>query len=118
MNARGAGDRTTSERIAAARSFMAAHGRVLDRRRLELLFDGADPEPVLAALGAYRNSDGGYGHGLEPDLRAPESQPAAAWHAFQVFADVAPVTAPEAAELCDYLDAVALLGEGCRSRCR
>jgi hypothetical protein len=63
---------------------------------------------VLAALRAYRNSDGGYGHGLEPDLRAPESQPAAALHAFEVFAEVAPVTAPEAAELCDWLDAIAL----------
>jgi hypothetical protein len=97
-----------SDQLSAARSFMAGHARVLDRRRFELLFDGTDAEPVLAALGAYRNSDGGYGHGLEPDLRAPESQPAAAWHAFEVFADVAPVTAPEAAELCDYLDAVAL----------
>jgi hypothetical protein len=97
-----------SDRIAAARSFMAAHARTLDRRRFELLFDGGDAEPVLAALRAYRNSDGGYGHGLEPDLRAPESQPAAALHAFEVFADVAPLTAPEAAELCDYLDAIAL----------
>jgi hypothetical protein len=94
--------------VSAARSFMAGHARVLDRRRFELLFDGAGAEPVLAALSAYRNPDGGYGDGLEPDLRAPESQPAAAFHAFEVFADVAPVTAPEAAELCDWLDAVAL----------
>src|ERR687891_2345340 len=108
MTTREAGDRTTSDRIAAARSFMAAHGRVLDGRRFELLFDGADAEPVLAALRAYRNSDGGFGHGLEPDLRAPESQPGAAWHAFEVFADIAPATAPEAAELCDWLDSVAL----------
>jgi hypothetical protein len=97
-----------SNRLAAARSFMAGHGRVLDRRRFELLFEGGDAEPVLAALAAYRNPDGGYGHGLEPDLRAPESQPAAALHAFEVFADVAPVTAPETAELCDWLDGVAL----------
>lgn len=94
--------------VTAARSFMATHARVLDRRRFELLFDGGDAEPVLAGLHAYRNPDGGYGHGLEPDLRSPESQPAAALHAFEVFADVAPVTAPEAAELCDWLDAVAL----------
>jgi hypothetical protein len=94
--------------LTAARSFMAGHARVLDRRRFELLFDGADAEPVLAALEAYRNGDGGYGHGLEPDLRAPESQPAAALHAFEVFAEVAPVTAPEAVELCNWLDAVAL----------
>jgi hypothetical protein len=101
-----------SNHLSAARSFMAGHGRVLDRRRFELLFEGGDAEPVLAALAAYRNPDGGYGHGLEPDLRAPESQPAAALHAFEVFADAAPVTAPEAAELCDWLDGVALPGGG------
>ena len=101
-----------SNHVMAARSFMAGHARVLDRRRFELLFDGADAEPVLAALRAYQNRDGGYGHGLEPDLRAPESQPAAALHAFEVFAEVAPVTAPEAVELCDWLDAVALPGGG------
>jgi hypothetical protein len=96
-----------STALIAARRFMAGHARLLDRRRFELLFDGADAEPVLAALRAYRNPDGGYGFGLEPDLRAPESQPAAALHAFEVFAE-APVTAPEAAELCDWLDAIAL----------
>lgn len=94
--------------LIAARSFMASHARVLDRRRFEVLFDGADAEAVLAALRAYRNRDGGYGHGFEPDLRAPESQPAAALHAFEVFSEIAPVTAPEAAELCDWLDAIAL----------
>jgi hypothetical protein len=97
-----------TNRLSAARSFMAGHARVLDRRRFELLFDGADAQPVLDALRGYRNNGGGYGHGLEPDLRARESQPAAALHAFEVFADIAPVTAPEAAELCDWLDAVAL----------
>jgi hypothetical protein len=101
-------DLAMTETLTAARSFMAGHGRLLDRRRFELSFDGGDAEPVLAALRAYRNADGGFGHGLEPDLRAPESQPASAWHAFEVFADVAPATAPEAAGLCDWLDAAAL----------
>jgi hypothetical protein len=97
-----------SERLAAARSFMATHARLLDRRRFELLFEGGDADAVLAALNAYRNPNGGYGHGLEPDLRAPESQPAAALHAFEVFTDLAPVTAAEAAGLCDWLDTVSL----------
>jgi hypothetical protein len=97
-----------SDQLDAARGFLAGHGRLLDRRRFELFFAGGDAEPVLAALRAYRNADGGFGHGLEPDLRAAESQPAAAWHAFEVFADVAPVVAPEAAELCDWLDTIAL----------
>jgi hypothetical protein len=98
--------------IAAARGFMAANARLLDRRRFELLFESAGAGPVLDALRAYRNADGGYGHGLEPDLRARESQPGPAWHAFEVFADVAPATAPEAVELCDWLEGISLPGGG------
>lgn len=94
---------------------MATHARLLDRRRFALLCgddaDG-DPEAVLAALAAYRNRDGGYGTGLEPDLRSPESQPAAAGHAFETFAEVAPVTTPHAAALCDWLDSVSLADGG------
>jgi hypothetical protein len=93
--------------LPAARDFMATHARVLDRRRFELL-DGADPAGVLAALDGYRNPDGGYGWGLEADLRSPESQPGAAHHAFEVFEEIAPATASRAGALCDWLDAVAL----------
>ena len=94
--------------LSAATAFMATHARVLDRRRFELLTGRTDPAPVLAALDGYRNADGGYGWGLEPDLRSPESQPGAALHAFEVFEDVAPATSPRAAELCDWLDSVSL----------
>jgi hypothetical protein len=93
--------------LAPATSFMATHGRQLDRRRLELLLDDGDghgaADGVLAALDAYRNADGGYGWGLEPDLRSAESQPTAAMHAFEVLAEVAPMTTPRAVELCDWL---------------
>jgi hypothetical protein len=98
--------------VAAAGSFMAGHGRLLDRRRFELLFGGGEPEAVLDALRAYRNPDGGFGHGLEPDLRAPESQPPSAFHAFEVLAELAPSTPGEAVELCDWLDRVALPNGG------
>ena len=66
-----------------ALDFLAGHGRQLDRRRAEMLLDGrGDVAGALAAaLDAYRNPDGGYGWGLEPDLRSPESQPGAALHA-------------------------------------
>jgi hypothetical protein len=94
--------------LRAAQSFMASHARVLDRRRLELLLDGGDPAPVLAAVDAYRNPDGGYSWGLEPDLRATESQIGGAYHAFEVFADVGPATSPRALELCEWLASVAL----------
>lgn len=91
--------------ITAARNFVVTHGRLLDRRRLEVLLDRAHPDGVLAALDGYRNPDGGYGWGLEPDLRAPESQPVAAMHALEVLAEVAPVTSPRSVELCDWLQA-------------
>jgi hypothetical protein len=92
--------------LAAAAEFMATHARVLDRRRFELLNGEADPAGVLAALDGYRNPDGGYGWGLEPDLRSPESQTGAAAHAFEVFEAIAPATSPHAVGLCDWLDSV------------
>ncbi|HEX6341195.1 hypothetical protein [Umezawaea sp.] len=94
--------------LSRAAAFLAGHGRVLDRRCLDLLLGRAGADAVLAAVDGYRNPDGGYGWGLEPDLRAPESQPAGALHAFEVFEDVAPVTTPRAVELCDWLDSVTL----------
>ncbi|WP_433225944.1 hypothetical protein [Microtetraspora malaysiensis] len=94
--------------LSAADAFMAAHARVLDRRRFELLLNRTDPAAALAALDGHRNPDGGYGWGLEPDLRSPESQPGAALHAFEVFEDVAPVITPHASALCDWLESVSL----------
>jgi hypothetical protein len=61
----------------AARKFVAATARVLDRRRFERHFDGGEAGPVRDAVAAYANPDGGLGHALEPDGRCPGSQPAA-----------------------------------------
>src|SRR3954466_2494122 len=96
--------------LPAARSFMATHARALDRRRFEQIDPEADGDPaaVLAAVDAYRNPDGGYGWGLEPDLRCPESQPGGALHAFEALADIAPTTTPPARALCDWLAKVSL----------
>ena len=92
----------------AARAFMAGTARLLDRRRFQLLIGEAEPDAALAAVEAYRNPDGGYGWGLEPDLRSTESQPGGALHALEVFEDVAPATSPRALELCDWLESVTL----------
>jgi hypothetical protein len=70
--------------LPAARTFVAAHGRLIDRSRFSLLADGASPEPVLRALAAYANDDGGFGRALEPDVRDPASQPIAVLAAFDV----------------------------------
>ena len=94
--------------LAAAADFLASSARVLDRRRFDLLFGDGDAEAVLAAVDGYRNPDGGYGWGLEPDLRSRTSQPGGALHAFEAFADLVPHVAPRAVQLCDWLDAVTL----------
>ena len=94
--------------LAAAADFLAGSARVLDRRRFDLLFGSGTPDAVLAAVDGYRNPDGGYGWGLEPDLRSATSQPGGALHAFEAFADVLPATTGRAVELCDWLAGVTL----------
>jgi hypothetical protein len=90
--------------------FIGSNARLLDRRRMELAVGAGDPEATLAVLAGYRNPDGGFGWALEPDSRAPASQPVAALHAFEVFEEVAPATSPLAGGLLDWLDAIALEG--------
>lgn len=98
------------KRMQRTLDFMAAHARLLDRRRMDMAVGDGDPDAALAALAAYRNPDGGFGWALEPDLRGPGSQPVAALHAFEVLEEVAPVTSPLAVGLLDWLDAIALPG--------
>ncbi|MFC4950587.1 hypothetical protein [Pseudonocardia sp. GCM10023141] len=95
--------------ITAAAGFMAGHARQLDRRRFALLTGTGEPAAVLAALEGYRNPDGGYGWGLEPDLRSASSQPGGALHALEALAELPP--APQALALCDWL-ATATLPDG------
>jgi hypothetical protein len=59
-----------------------------------VLLHGAPVAPVLEALRVYRNADGGFGHALEPDVRAPESEPAATLHALEVLGAIAALDDP------------------------
>ena len=94
--------------LESATAFMAAHARVLDRRRFDALLGDDDPAGILDAVEAYANPDGGYGWGLEPDLRSPESQPGGALHALEAFADAAPLRSPRSRPLCDWLSEATL----------
>lgn len=89
-------------------AFMTTHARLLDRHRAYLALGEGDVDAALAVLAGYRNRDGGFGWGLEPDLRAPASQPVGALHAFEVLEEIAPATSPLAAQLCDWLASAAL----------
>src|SRR5829696_3584846 len=93
--------------LEAAQSFVLRSGRVLERHRFACAFAGGDPGRVLAALQPYRNPDGGFGHGLEPDLRGPGSQPEPVDQALWILSEAGAFDLPAAAEVvtaaCDYL---------------
>jgi hypothetical protein len=72
----------------AAKTFIYAHARLLERHRLAYLLREAGPEPVVSALRAYRNDDGGFGNAIEPDMRAPVSQPVGAHTALEILRQV------------------------------
>lgn len=56
-----------------ARSYLLAHGRPLERALFATLIDGAERQSALDELATYQNPDGGFAHGLEPDLQTPAS---------------------------------------------
>jgi hypothetical protein len=91
----------------AAAAFVAANARVLDRRRFQRLFEDGPAAPVRDAVAAYRNDDGGFGHALEPDCRAPGSQPAAAEMALRVLDEADAWDEGLVRGACDWLRAVA-----------
>ena len=66
--------RLTAAAFERAKAFVREQGRDLDRALLEFHFgDGAADVRAFDALEAYQNNDGGFGHGLEPDLRTSAS---------------------------------------------
>lgn len=71
-----------------AQDFLWRTARLLERLRFEHLFRDLPAEPVLAALTAYRNPDGGFGNALEPDFRGPVSQPTTSDFALRVLDEI------------------------------
>jgi len=62
--------------------------RSLEQRRFAYDFEGGVTEDVLGELAKYQNTDGGFGHALEPDLRLPESSVLATTVGLQVLREV------------------------------
>jgi hypothetical protein len=91
----------------AAGAFVAANARVLDRRRFQRLFGDGAAQPVRDAVAAYRNDDGGFGQALEPDCRAPGSQPLAVEMAVRIMDEADAWDEALVFAACDWLAAVA-----------
>ncbi|ARP74422.1 hypothetical protein LK07_26115 [Streptomyces pluripotens] len=80
--------------------------RVLEQHLFAYHFLHGSPDPVEAALDAYRNDDGGYGHALEPDLRGPVSQPLHTTHALRVLDEIGRCGGQRVERVCRYLTSV------------
>lgn len=93
--------------VQSAERFIFANARLLDRHRLAVLRHGAAVKPVLDTLRAYLNPDGGFGHALEPDVRGPESEPAATLHALEVLAGIGALDDPMVADAAAWIATVA-----------
>jgi len=95
-----------------ARTFLYSSGRLLERRVFSALFEGTDADDALDVLRAYRNADGGFGHGLEPDKRVPDSQPLDVETAFQVMDALGRVDNDAVVGACGFLGGLGA-GVGC-----
>jgi len=90
-----------------ARELVYRSGRVLEQRLFTRLFEDGDAEGVVVAVLAYRNEDGGFGHGLEPDKLAPDSQPLDVQTALARLQDAGARRPELALGAADWLDTIA-----------
>jgi len=71
-----------------AKAFIQSHARPLEQSLYSFHFEHTSRENVLHALASFQNSDGGFGHGKEPDLPLPASSAISTTRALQTLAEV------------------------------
>ncbi len=96
------------------RLWMYRNARPLELARWRYHFEGGSAEDVLAALGAYQNSDGGFGHAIDCDNWNPDSTPYNAGQAMNIFRELGLYDPghPMVAKLLDYLGNTSHFAEG------
>ncbi|GAA1777788.1 hypothetical protein GCM10009834_40870 [Streptomonospora arabica] len=97
----------TPEALRSAEHFISRNARLIDRHRFAYLFRSGSAAPIRSALESYRNVDGGYGNGLEPDLRGHGSQPAAVVVALRYLDELGAVPRDIADGIGRYLTSIA-----------
>jgi hypothetical protein len=106
----------TADALAAAEMYLLLNARLIDRLRFAYHFRDGSAESVRTSLAAYSNADGGFGHGLEPDLRGAGSQPQPVEVAFHILDETASAAEPFAGPLvraaCDYLSTISAADGG------
>lgn len=97
---------TKTPDLSRATDFIWKSARLLERQRFAQLFLHGKPQAVLEALRPYQNPDGGFGNGLEPDIRGPVSQPVPTWNALRILDESAAFAEPIVTQICDYLQSI------------
>lgn len=78
--------------------------RPLEQKLYAYHFENGTAGDVLTELACFQNADGGFGHGLEPDVRLPDSSIIATTVAFQRLREIgAPADHPVIVNGCRYL---------------
>ncbi|WP_409252764.1 hypothetical protein V1502_02210 [Bacillus sp. SCS-153A] len=67
----------TEQEYSRIRNFIVECARPLDVSLFKYLFENGSQEEAANQLASFQNEDGGFGHGIEPDLRMPHSSPIA-----------------------------------------
>lgn len=75
----------TKKQFNLTKTFILSNARQLDIDLIKYIFENGNVEDVLNSLSKYQNEDGGFGHGLEPDLRTGLSSNIATTIAFHYF---------------------------------
>ncbi|HEX2621284.1 MAG TPA: hypothetical protein VHL11_14095 [Phototrophicaceae bacterium] len=68
-----------------ARDYIYSNGALWERVLFRHLFEDASLAHIHQCLACYKNPDGGWGHGIEPDIATPDSHPRAMEFALQIF---------------------------------
>lgn len=84
-------------------NFVWRNARFLERAIFEYHFYNAPPTHILDILRAYQREDGGFGHALEPDLRASDSHPLFVEFALRTLYDCQLRDTKIARYACDFL---------------
>lgn len=79
----------TRSKFELARRFLEEEARSLEASWFHHIFSDTAADTVMAELDQFQNPDGGFGHGLEPDVRTPASSVICTTIAFQIMRSLA-----------------------------
>jgi hypothetical protein len=83
--------------------FIWETARLLDRAIYAYFFQNGSPDWIKSILRTYQNDDGGFAHAIEPDLRAPGSQPVSVEFALRTLYECNMRDQDIAYRACDFL---------------